>query len=189
MIDLRAARTDPDAFRDALARRGAAEAFDELLAADERWRGLVPQVDELRARQKVDGKPSPERIEELKQVKERLRALEEELAAAEAQREAALAQVPNPPHDSAADGLTEDDAVEIKRWGEPPALDAPREHTEVGRFELERAAKISGSRFGFLAGDTALLALALYRLALDWLVAEGFTPMIPPGLVREEAMY
>ncbi len=189
MIDLREARANPDAFRAALARRGAAEAFDALLAADERWRALVPQVDELRARQKLDGKPTPEQLEELKQIKERLRTLEAELSAAEAQREEALAKVPNPPHESAADGVTEDDAVEIKRWGEPPQLADPREHTEIGRFELERAAKLSGARFGFLAGDTALLAFALYRLALERLVAEGFTPMIPPVLVREEAMY
>jgi seryl-tRNA synthetase len=189
MIDLRAARNDPDSYRAALARRGADAAFDELLAADERWRTLVPQVDELRARQKIDGKPTPEQLEGLRLVKEQLRSLEEDLAAAKDERDAALARVPNPPHESAADGLTEDDAVEIKRWGEPPRLEHPREHTEIGRFELERAAKISGARFGFLAGDTALLAFALYRLALDRLVAEGFTPMIPPVLVREEAMY
>jgi seryl-tRNA synthetase len=189
MIDLRAARNDPDAFRAALARRGAADAFDELLVADERWRALVPQVDELRAQQKIDGKPTPDQIEQLKQVKDRLRALEDELAAAEAEREEALGKVPNPPHESAADGLTEDEAVEISRWGEPPHPEHPREHTEIGRFELERAAKISGARFGFIVGDTALLAFALYRLALDRLVQEGFTPMIPPVLVREEAMY
>jgi seryl-tRNA synthetase len=189
MIDLRAARADPNRFRAALARRGAARAFDELLEADERWRELVPQVDELRARQKTDGKPTPDQIEQLKEIKERLRTLEEQLATAEEQRDAALAKVPNPPHESAADGLTEDDAVEIKRWGDPPRLETPREHTEIGSFELERAAKISGSRFGFLAGDTAVLVFALYRLALDRLVEEGFTLMIPPVLVREEAMY
>jgi seryl-tRNA synthetase len=189
MIDLRAARADPEATRTALERRGAGAAFDRLLETDERWRALVPQVDELRAQQKIDGKPTPEQIEELKGIKERLRALEEELAAAEAARDAALADVPNPPHESAADGLSEDDAVEIRRWGEPPKLEHPREHTEIGRFELERAAKISGARFGFIVGDSALLALALYRFALDRLVAEGFTPMIPPVLVREEAMY
>jgi seryl-tRNA synthetase len=189
MIDLREARANSEAFRAALARRGAADAFDTLLAADERWRALVPQVDELRARQKVDGKPTPEQLEELKRIKEQLRSLEDELSAAETARDEALAQVPNPPHESAADGLTEEDALEIKRWGEPPKLEHPREHTEIGRFELERAAKISGARFGFLAGDTALLAFALYRLALDHLVAAGFTPMIPPVLVREEAMY
>ena len=189
MIDVRAARNDPERFRAALARRGAAEAFDALLAADARWRELVPQVDELRAQQKLQGKPTPEQLEELKARKTRLNELEAELAAAEAERDAALVKVPNPPHESAADGTTEDDAVEITRWGEPPQLADPKEHTEIGRFELERAAKVSGTRFGFLVGDTALVALALYRFALDRLVREGFTPVIPPVLVREDAMY
>ena len=187
MIDLRAARANPDEFRKALARRGAAEAFDELLAADERWRALVPQVDKLRAQQKTDGKPTPEQIEKLKEVKERLRSLEEELAMAEVARDEAIAKVPNPPHESAADGIADEDAVELRRWG-TPAESGP-EHTEVGRFDMERAARISGARFGFLVGDTARVALALYRFALDRLVEEGFTPVLPPVLVREEAMY
>ena len=189
MIDTRAARNDPDGFRAALARRGAADAFDALMRADARWRELVPQVDELRAQQKLQGKPTPEQLEELKARKGRLNELEDELAAAEAERDAALAKVPNPPHESAADGMTEDDSVEITRWGEPPQLAEPKEHTEIGRFELERAAKVSGSRFGFLVGDTALVALALYRFALDRLVREGFTAVVPPVLVREDAMY
>lgn len=189
MIDLRAARANPDEFRKALARRGAGEAFDELLAADERWRALVPQVDELRAQQKTDGKPTPEQIEQLKTVKERLRALEEELAVAEAARDEAIAKVPNPPHPSAADGMADEDAVELRRWGDPTPVEGAREHTEIGRFDMERAARISGARFGFIVGDTARLATALYQFALDRLVADGFTPVIPPVLVREEAMY
>ncbi|HEX7310725.1 MAG TPA: serine--tRNA ligase [Gaiellaceae bacterium] len=189
MIDIHAARHDPEGFRTALARRGAAEAFDALMAADARWRELVPQVDELRAQQKVQGKPTPEQLEELKARKARLNELETELAAAEVERDDALAKVPNPSHESAADGMTEEDGVEIKRWGEPPQLAEPKEHTEIGRFELERAAKVSGSRFGFLVGDTAVVALALYRFALDRLQREGFTTVIPPVLVREEAMY
>src|SRR6185312_3101576 len=63
------------------------------------------------------------------------------------------------------------------------------EHTEIGRFDMERAARLSGSRFGYLIGDTALLALALYRFGLDRAVAHGHVPMLPPVLVREEAMY
>jgi seryl-tRNA synthetase len=189
MIDIHAARHDPERFRAALARRGAAESFDALMAADARWRELVPQVDELRAQQKVQGKPTPEQLEELKARKARLNELEAELAVAEAERDAALAKVPNPPDESAADGMTEEDGVEIKRWGEPPQLAEPKEHTEIGRFELERAAKVSGSRFGFLVGDTAVVALALYRFALDRLLREGFTTVIPPVLVREEAMH
>ncbi len=189
MIDLKAARADPDGFRAAVARKGAAEAFDELLAADARWRELVPRVDDLRARQKTQGKPTAEQVEELKQVKEELKQLEEELAAAEAARDEALKQVPNPPHESVPDGDTEDDAEELRRVGDPPRLAEPKEHTELGRFEMERAAKLSGSRFGYIAGDTALVALALYRWALDRAVAEGFTPVLPPVLVREKAMY
>jgi seryl-tRNA synthetase len=191
VIDLKAARADPDAVRAALARKGAAEAFDALLEADARWRELVPQVDALRSRQKPDGtgKPSPEQIEELKAVKAELQEREAQLAEAERARDELLAQVPNPPHPSAPDGDSDEDAQELRRVGEPPQLDAPLEHTEVGRFEMERAARLSGSRFGYLVGDTALLAFALYRAALDHLHRHGFAPVITPVLVREEAMY
>ena len=83
----------------------------------------------------------------------------------------------------------EDDALELRRSGEPPAGEAAKGGTEVGRFDMERAAKVSGSRFGYWIGDTALLAIALYRLALDRLTAEGFVPVLPPVLVRESALY
>jgi seryl-tRNA synthetase len=189
VIDLRAARADPDGYRAALARKGAADAFDELLAADARWRELVPQVDELRGRQKLQGKPTPEQVEELKQVKEDLRRLEAELAAAEAARDELLQRVPNPPHESVPEGETEEDSQEVRRVGEPPQIEQPREHTELARFEMDRAAKLSGSRFGIWVGASALVALALYRLALDLLLEQGFTPVLPPVLVREEAMY
>jgi seryl-tRNA synthetase len=189
MIDARAARNEPDEFRRRLARKGAAEAFDAWLAADERWRGLVPRVDDLRGRTKLKGKPTPEQLEELRGVKEELQRAEQELAAAEAERDAALTQLPNPPDDSAPDGFTEEEAVEIRRWGEPPQLAAPKEHTEIGRFEMERAARLSGSRFGYVVGDTALVALALYRFAVDTASKHGHVPMLPPVLVREEAMY
>jgi seryl-tRNA synthetase len=187
VIDLRAARNDPETFRAALARKGAAEVFDALLAADERWRELVPRVDDLRGRLKLKGKPAPEQLEELNRVKAELKAAEEELAAAEAERDRLLEQVPNPPDPSAPDGDSEEDAEELRRWGEP-APEGP-EHTEIGRFEMERAARLSGSRFGYMVGDTALLAFAVYRFALDRVAAHGHVPMLPPVLVREEAMY
>ena len=189
MIDLRAARSDPDGFRAALARRGFAEAFDELLAADERWRELVPRVDELRSRQKLSGKPTPEQVEELKGVKEELKRLEEDLAEAERSRDELLLRVPNPPHESVPDGDSEEDAVELRRGGELPDLADPKDHLELGRFEMERAARVSGSRFGYFTGDAARITLAVYRLALDRLIAAGFTPTLPPVLVRDVAMY
>jgi len=188
VIDLKAARADADRWRAALARKRAAEAFDALLDADERWRALIPQVDELRTRTNLKGKPTPEQLEQVKAVKDDLKRLETELAQAEAERDRLGLLVPNPPHESVPEGATEDDALEIRRVGDPPTLSAAKEHTAIGRFDMERAARIAGSRFGYWIGDAALLALAMYRLALDRLVAKGFIPVLPPVLVREEAL-
>jgi seryl-tRNA synthetase len=188
VIDLKAARADPERFRAALARRGAADRFEALLEADERWRSLVPLVDDLRAGRKVDGRPTPEQIEELKRTKDELRAREAELAEAEARRDELMLTIPNLPHESVPEGASEEDAAEVRRVGEPPTLENPRQHTEVGRFDMDRAARIAGARFGYWIGDTALLALALYRLAVDRLAAKGFVPVLPPVLLREEAL-
>ena len=189
MIDARAARNDPDEFRRRLARKGeaAVQSFDRWLDADKMWRELVPRVDELRAQTKLKGKPTPEQLEALTELKKELQIAEAELSRAEEGRVSALAEIPNPPDDSAPDGFTDEDAVEVRRIGEPTP-EGP-EHTEVGRFDMERAARLSGSRFGYLLGDTALVALALYRYAIDTAVKHGHTPMLPPVLVREEAMY
>ena len=192
MIDLRAARNDPEGFRVALERKGAAEVFDELLAADQAVREIQPRVEELRAARKVKGKPTPEQLEELERIKEELQSLDQQLAAAEARRKDLLNRVPNPPDEATPDGSTDEDAVEIRRWGDPPSFDFPvRDHLELaaGGIDLERAAKVSGSRFAYRVGDVALLELALYRFSLDRLGSRGFTPVLPPVLVREEAMY
>jgi seryl-tRNA synthetase len=190
MIDIRAARAEPDAYRAALVRKGAAEDFDALMEADRAWLALVPQADELRAKTKLKGKPTPEQIEELKDVKAELQRLEEELAAAEQRRAELLGRVPAPPDASSPDGFTDDDAVELRRVGEPPAFSfEPRDHLELARIDTERGAKVSGSRFVYRVGAAALLELALYRFALDRLTAAGFTAVLPPVLVREEAMY
>jgi seryl-tRNA synthetase len=168
LIDLRAARSDPDRVRAGVARKGAGEAFDALLDADARWRELVPKVDELRGRQKLKGKPTPEQVEELKAVKEELRRLEAELAAAEAARDELLQKVPNPAHESVPDSATDDAEGEIVRLvGEPPEIAEPKDHLELGWYDMERGARLSGSRFGYIVGDAARLSLALYRWALD----------------------
>src|SRR4051812_26703139 len=125
MIDIRAARNDPDRFRTALARKGAAEVFDELLRVDERWRELETRVGEVRASTKLKGKPTPEQQEELRRVKDELKRLEEEHADAARRRDELLDRVPNPPADDTPDGDTDEDATEVRRVGEPPAFDFP----------------------------------------------------------------
>jgi len=190
MIDIRAARAEPATWRAALARKGAADEFDALLEADRERRALLPRVEELRGRTKLKGKPTPEQVEELKGVKAELQGLEDELAEAEARFRELLDVVPNPPDPSAPDGFTDDDAVELRRVGEPLELGfEARDHLELGEIDMERGAKVSGSRFAYRLGRAALTELALYRFALDRLTAKGFTPVLPPVLVREEAMY
>jgi seryl-tRNA synthetase len=192
MIDLRAARSDPDTFRSALARKGSAEVFDELMEADRAVREVQPRVEELRASRKIKGKPTPEQLAQLEQVKEELQALEQQLVDAEARRKDLLARVPNPPDEDTPDGSTDEDAIELRRVGEPRTFDFEvKDSIELsgGRIDLERGAKVSGSRFVYRTGDVALLELALYRFALQRLATQGFTPVLPPVLVREEAMY
>lgn len=190
MIDLKAFRSDPQTFLSRLRRKGAEQAGIDLLNADAGWRAALATAEELRAEQKRAGKPeTPEQVAHLRELKERLRAAEAALAAAESERDALLRLVPNPPHDAVPDGDSEEDAAELRVVGEPPSMPRPKEHVELGRFDMDRAARISGARFGYILGETALVAFALYRLALDTLVGKGFTPMIPPVLVREEAMF
>jgi seryl-tRNA synthetase len=188
VIDARLARNEPDEFRRRLARRGAADAFDAWLAADEKWRELVPRVDELRSRTKVKGKPTPEQLEELRGVKEELQQAEKELAEAETTRDEVGLRIPNPPADDVPDGATDDDVRVERIVGDPPQLADPKESLELGCFDMERAARMSGARFGYWIGDTGRLALALYRYALDRLAEQGFITVLPPVLVREEAL-
>jgi seryl-tRNA synthetase len=191
MIDLRAARSDPTHFRTALARRGAAADFDRVLELDARRAELQPRVEQLRSSRKLKGKPSPEQLQELERTKVELQQAEEELARVQEEQRTLLDLIPNLPDPEAPDG-GEDDAVELRRVGvasEAPARDALDLATPSGWIDMERGAKVSGSRFAYRVGDVALLELALYRFALDRLVRKGFLPVLPPVLVREPAMY
>ena len=193
MIDLKLARANADIFREALARKGAATTFDELLAADRAWAEATTRRDEARAEQKRLGKPSSqEEIDRARALKTELQRLDDELAAAEAERQRLWNAVPNPPHPAAPDGDTDDDAEVVRTWGSPPDFAfEPKDHVDLSgsAIDLDHAARVSGSRFVYRKGDVALVELALYRLALDRLVARGFEPVLPPVLVREDALY
>ena len=202
MLDIKAVRDDPELYRDALARRDLGEAVDQLLAADERRRSLTAAVEQLRAEQNAAGKrigaaPAEERqslIDATSAVSARLKELEPELAEAEDELSGLLAATPNLPDPSAPDGFTDEDAVEVRRHLEPTVFDfEPRDHAALGELlgvlDTERGARTSGSRFVYLLGDLVFVQFALMRHAMDILTAKGFVPVIPPVLVREEAMY
>jgi seryl-tRNA synthetase len=196
VIDLKAARQDPDNYRAALARRGAAADFDALLAADATWRSLTERSEALRAAQKSSsrGKPTPEQIEQLRQLRDELDGAQAELAAAAADRDQLLARIPNLPDPTAADGMDEDDAQLVRTWGEKPKFDfALRDSTELasprGWIDMARGARLSGSRFAYRIGDVALAEMAMYRYVIDKLTTRGFLLVLPPVLVSEQAMY
>ncbi len=196
MIDLKAARKDPDRFRTALARRGAAADFDALLAADSRWREFTEKAERLRAVQKRSSKgaPSADELAELRGLKDELAAAESELASAGQERQSLLDRIPNLPDSTAADGMAEEDAVVLRTWGEPPRFGfTPRDHLELGTpsgwVDMARGARLSGSRFAYRFGTVALTELALYRYVLDFLADRGFLPVLPPVLAGERAMY
>lgn len=195
MINIKAARAEPERFRAALDRRGAAQDFDALLKADTEWRQLTEAVQQLRAEQKKrsKGRPSPEDIAELQRIKADLQKAEAALSQAEQERDRLLAGLPNLPSPSAPDG-EEEDSVVVREWGTIPEFDfTPRDHMEItsphGWIDTRRGARVSGSRFAYRFGDIALTEMALYRYVMDQVVRRGFMPVLPPVLVNERAMF
>jgi seryl-tRNA synthetase len=196
VIDLKAARQEPGRYRAALARRGAEKDFEALLAADASWREHTERAESLRAEQKRSskGKPGPDELAELRRLAAEFAAATEEQAHAARERDALLARIPNLPDPSAADGMDEDDAQVVRTWGEQPQFSfEPRDHLELGSprgwIDMTRGARLSGARFAYRIGDVALTEMALYRFVIDNLVGKGFLLVLPPILVREEAMY
>src|SRR5215203_1558312 len=203
MLDLKAIRSDPERIKRALTRRGAAEQVDELLALDARRRQLLPEVENAQAERKTlskqigEKKKAGEDAEELmatvQGLKDRIEAGKEEVEQVEAKLDELALTLPNLPDPDAPEGMTEEDAVVIREVGERPEFDfEPRDHleigTELGLIEMEAAAELSGSRFAYLKGDLVLLELALVRFAIETVRAQGHEPVVPPVLVREEAL-
>jgi seryl-tRNA synthetase len=186
----------------ALARRGLSRADVQRLAdLDVRRRELIAAVDNARAEQrsasKNIGQAGPgERqalIDRASELKAQTADLEAELAGAETAFEDALVRVPNLPHPDAPDGQ-EGDGVVLRTVGERPVFEhEPLDHVAImeaaDALDLVRGAKVSGARFAYLKNDGALLEFALVRYALDIAQAHGHVPVIPPVLVRREAMY
>jgi seryl-tRNA synthetase len=195
MLDLRQIREDPEPARAALAKRGLdPAALDEALELDARRRALLPEVEDLRRRkneaskrigelQRTGGDAS-EAIVEVRGVSAREKELEEELRSVEERRSAAVALLPNLPDETAP---LEDEV--LREEGRAGARG--RNHVELlgSYLDLESAARVAGSRFAYLKGPLVRLELALVQWAIGLLEEKGFTPVVPPVLVREPALF
>ena len=196
MLDLKSIRRDPEPVRSALARRrdGSDARLQEALKLDERRRALLPEVESLRARQneasqsisqaKKAGEDASAAIAEMREVAQRARTLSEEVTEVEARLQAVLAALPNPPDRSAPDEDTP-----LREVGQAGA--SGRDHLELAGSMIDTAAgaRVAGARFVYLTGDLVMLELALVRWALELVRGHGFEPVIPPVLVREEALF
>lgn len=203
MLDLKFIRQNPDLVRQALVQKRVELDLDRLLALDEERRALLTEVEQLKARRnavskevgrlKKEGQDTAAITEEMRQVGERIKAHDDRLRDVEADLGDLLLRVPNLPDPAAPVGESEDDNVEVRRWGEPRAFAfAPKPHWDVGTdldlLDFERAAKVVGARFSVIKGGAARLNRALVGFMIDWHLRNGYTEVLPP-LVVNSASY
>jgi seryl-tRNA synthetase len=200
VIDLKALREDPAAFRDSQRARGEpVEIVDEVLAADAAWRAATTRFEADRAEQKAlsrqiasaKGAERQPLLDRARRLSETVKQAEVEASAAQQTLRQASYRVANLVAGAPPGG--EADSVVRSAAGEPPRFDfPPKDHLELGELlgaiDVDRAAKVSGARFYFLTGVGALLEFALVNLAVAQGVAAGFLPVVAPALVRPEAM-
>jgi len=198
MLDIRFIREHPDRVKTGLQKKGVEFDVDHLLAVDEKRRAKIKAVDDLRAKHnavsdefaKIAGSVKDEKVAEVKEMKAKLGDLEFELKALEEEFGQLMRRIPNLPLPDVPAGGEEANQV-IREVGEKPELGfKPRDYLEISEtldlIDIERAAKVAGSRFGYLKREAALLEFALVRYAFDTLLPEGFIPIVPPVMLRPE---
>lgn len=204
MLDIRMIRKNPDAVRDALARRGEEFPLDELLELDVKRREHLMEVEQLKARRnkaseeigrlKREKKDASPAIAEMKTVSDQIQKLDAAVKELEQKIDNLLLLIPNIPHESVPDGFTEEENVEVRRWGELPQFSFESQaHWDIaknlGIIDFEQAAKITGARFAVLKGLGARLERALINFMIDVHTEEhGYTEIWPPFLANEDAM-
>jgi len=201
MLDPRFVRDNPEVVRAAVERRGIEIELDRILELDGDIVRLQRERDDTRAEQKrlskqvpkLDGEEKQAAIAQGKELGGRIKPLEQEIASKSAELRPLLLSIPNLADADVPDGLTAEQNEVVRSVGEPPEFDfEPKDHLELGTalglIDMERAAKVSGSRTYFLKGDLVLLELAVLRFALDLIVSRGYEPLGPPVIVNRDAM-
>ncbi len=202
MLDLKLIRDNPDFVKAGIRKKHRDPSLvDRVVETDRRRRELVQEVERLRAEQnrasgeiaRLKGPEREQRIAAMREISSRLKTLEPELRAAEEALQRLLLELPNLPHETVPPGKDAAENAPLRYWGEKPRFEfQPLDHvdlgTRLGILDMERGAKVAGSRFYYLRGAGVLLEQALMRLGLDLVLAEGFTPVVTPFLMRPEIL-
>jgi seryl-tRNA synthetase len=201
MLDIVFIRNNPDLIKEGMRKKRMTMDLDELLAVDDEVRKLKAEVETLRADRnrlskeipKLKGEEKDQAVAQVKAIKDGMGEFEPKLRQAEERFEGLMLMVPNPPLPEVPEGESDDDNVELRKFGKPPEFDfQPKDHLELGEsldiVDMARAVKFAGARMYCLKNEGAMLEFALFKFTLDHLVSKGFHPMIVPQLVRREAM-
>ncbi|MGF7186513.1 seryl-tRNA synthetase [Desulfitispora alkaliphila] len=204
MLDLKQIRSNPEAVRQGLAKRGEEFAIDKIVFLDEKWRQLLVKVEEMKSRRnqvseeigklKRSGENADEMVIEMRDVSQKIKEVDEEIRNIEAEINKELLTIPNVPHDSVPAGTTEEENEEIRVWGEPTKFEfEPKAHWDIGTeldiLDFERGGKVTGARFTFYKGMGAQLERALINFMLDIHTSEhGYEEIFPPFLVNRDSM-
>jgi seryl-tRNA synthetase len=187
MIDINLIRTNPESVKTEMGKKKCDPAIiDSLLKIDEEWRSVKGETDTLRAEQKNFGANDRDKA---KEVKSKIVSLEERLGVLEEDRNDLLNKVPNLPESDVPVGRDDSENVVVKEYGKPTEFSfTPKDYLEIAGdcIDTVRAGKIAGSRFGYIMGEVAELESAMFKMAIDTLVAKGFRFVLPPVMIRGE---
>ncbi len=191
MVDINFIKENPEEVKEGIKKKGYdSKIIDRVLKVDETRRQLIAEVEKWRqARNKL----KKGEAKKGKGIKEMLRRLEPDLRAVEEQFNNLLLEIPNLPADDVPEGKNESENIEVKKWGKPKKFGfKTRDYQELGELldviDIKRAAKVSGTRFGYLKNEAVQLEFALVQFALEILIKEGFIPVIPPIMVKDQMM-
>lgn len=204
MLDIKVIRTETERVKKAMARRKENVDIDAVIALDEKRRGLLYEAESLKAKQneeskkiavlKKEGKDASEIFAELKELSDKIKELDGQIRDAEDELYKMLLSIPNIPNDTVPDGNSDEDNVEIRRWGEPTKFDfEPKAHWDLGEslniLDFQAAAKITGARFTVYRGMGARLERAIISYFLDTHTEKnGYTEILPPYMVHRNSM-
>lgn len=199
MIDIKDVRDRLNDYREAAKNKNIILDFDKLLKLDDKRKEFQNEIDKLRTKRNelaksIQSEPSDEQIKKGKDLKTRIYELEEDLRAVIVSFEDLMVEVPTIPSKDTPIGRNEEENVEIESWGNKPVFDFnPKDYMEIAKeldiIDFDRGVKVSGYRGYYMKNEGALLQMALMMFALDKLVLKGFTPIIPPTLVREFVLF